>query len=65
MSNVPKFVEFVNESGGKYLVNINHLIGIVEHRGRVMIRTVDDRGPDLILDTVEEVISKLEAARAE
>lgn len=56
-----KFIEFTNESGGKYLVNIDHLIGIVEHRGTVMIRTVDDRGADTILDTIDEVLEKLKA----
>lgn len=61
MSDTVQFVEFINESGGKYLVNVKHLIGVVEHRGKVMIRTVDDRGPDTILDTMEEVIEKLSA----
>lgn len=61
MSDKVQFVEFINESGGKYLVNVNHLIGVVEHRGKVMIRTVDDRGPDTILDTIDEVVAKLAA----
>lgn len=61
MSDKVQFVEFINESGGKYMVNVNHLIAIVEHRGKVMIRTVDDRGPDTILDTIDEVVEKLAA----
>ena len=56
-----KFVEFINETGGKYLVNVDLLIGVVEHRGKVMIRTVDDRGSDVILDTMDEVLEKLAA----
>lgn len=54
-----KFIDFTNESGGKFLINVDHLIGVVEHRGKVMIRTVDDRGADTILDTAEEVVEKL------
>jgi len=61
MSKQVKFVEFINETGGKYLVNVDLLIGVVEHRGKVMIRTVDDRGSDTILDTMDEVIEKLAA----
>lgn len=61
MSEKVQFIEFINESGGKFLINVNHLIGIVEHRGKVMIRTVDDRGPDMILDTIDEVLTKLAA----
>ncbi len=61
MSKQVKFVEFINETGGKYLVNVDLLIGIVEHRGKVMIRTVDDRGSDTILDTIDEVVEKLAA----
>jgi len=61
MSKQVKFVEFINETGGKYLVNIDLLIGVVEHRGKVMIRTVDDRGSDTILDTIDEVVEKLAA----
>jgi hypothetical protein len=34
---------------------------VVEHRGKVMIRTVDDRGSDTILDTIDEVVEKLAA----
>jgi hypothetical protein len=56
MSKHVKFVEFINETGGKYLVNVDLLIGVVEHRGKVMIRTVDDRGSDTILDTIDEVV---------
>lgn len=61
MSKQVKFVEFINETGGKYLVNVDLLIGVVEHRGKVMIRTIDDRGSDTILDTMDEVIEKLAA----
>ena len=61
MSKQFKFVEFINETGGKYLVNVDLLIGVVEHRGKVMIRTVDDRGSDTILDTMDEVLEKLAA----
>ncbi len=61
MSKQVKFVEFINETGGKYLVNVDLLIGVVEHRGKVMIRTVDDRGSDTILDTMDEVLEKLAA----
>jgi hypothetical protein len=61
MSKHVKFVEFINETGGKYLVNVDLLIGVVEHRGKVMIRTVDDRGSDTILDTMDEVLEKLAA----
>ena len=61
MSKQVKFVEFINETGGKYLVNIDLLIGVVEHRGKVMIRTIDDRGSDTILDTIDEVVEKLAA----
>jgi hypothetical protein len=61
MSKQFKFVEFINETGGKYLVNVDLLIGVVEHRGKVMIRTVDDRGSDTILDTIDEVVEKLAA----
>ena len=61
MSKQVKFVEFINETGGKYLVNVDLLIGVVEHRGKVMIRTIDDRGSDTILDTIDEVIEKLAA----
>ena len=61
MSNPVRFIEFFNETGGKYLVNLDLLIGVVEHRGKVMIRTVDDRGSDAILDTIDEVIEKLAA----
>ena len=61
MSKQIKFVEFINETGGKYLVNVDLLIGVVEHRGKVMIRTVDDRGSDTILDTIDEVMEKLAA----
>jgi hypothetical protein len=61
MSKQFKFVEFINETGGKYLVNVDLLIGVVEHRGKVMIRTVDDRGSDTILDTIDEVMEKLAA----
>ena len=61
MSKHVKFVEFINETGGKYLVNVDLLIGVVEHRGKVMIRTVDDRGADTILDTIDEVVEKLAA----
>ena len=61
MSKQIKFVEFINETGGKYLVNVDLLIGVVEHRGKVMIRTIDDRGSDTILDTMDEVIEKLAA----
>lgn len=61
MSKQVKFVEFINETGGKYLVNVDLLIGVVEHRGKVMIRTVDDRGSDTILDTIDEVMEKLAA----
>jgi len=61
MSKQVKFVEFINETGGKYLVNVDLLIGVVEHRGKVMIRTVDDRGSDTILDTMDEVLEKLTA----
>jgi hypothetical protein len=61
MSKQIKFVEFINETGGKYLVNVDLLIGVVEHRGKVMIRTVDDRGSDTILDTIDEVVEKLAA----
>jgi hypothetical protein len=61
MSKQVKFVEFINETGGKYLVNVDLLIGVVEHRGKVMIRTVDDRGADTILDTIDEVVEKLAA----
>jgi hypothetical protein len=61
MSKHVKFVEFINETGGKYLVNVDLLIGVVEHRGKVMIRTIDDRGSDTILDTMDEVIEKLAA----
>jgi hypothetical protein len=61
MSKQVKFVEFINETGGKYLVNVDLLIGVVEHRGKVMIRTVDDRGSDTILDTIDEVVEKLAA----
>jgi hypothetical protein len=61
MSKHVKFVEFINETGGKYLVNVDLLIGVVEHRGKVMIRTVDDRGSDTILDTIDEVMEKLAA----
>jgi len=61
MINHVKFVEFINETGGKYLVNVDLLIGVVEHRGKVMIRTVDDRGSDTILDTIDEVVEKLAA----
>ena len=61
MSNPVRFIEFINETGGKYLVNLDLLIGVVEHRGKVMIRTVDDRGSDAILDTIDDVIEKLAA----
>jgi hypothetical protein len=61
MSKHVKFVEFINETGGKYLVNVDLLIGVVEHRGKVMIRTIDDRGSDTILDTIDEVVEKLAA----
>jgi len=61
MSKHVKFVEFINETGGKYLVNVDLLIGVVEHRGKVMIRTVDDRGSDTILDTIDKVVEKLAA----
>jgi hypothetical protein len=61
MSKQVKFVEFINETGGKYLVNVDLLIGVVEHRGKVMIRTIDDRGSDTILDTIDEVVEKLAA----
>jgi hypothetical protein len=61
MNKQVKFVEFINETGGKYLVNVDLLIGVVEHRGKVMIRTVDDRGSDTILDTIDEVVEKLAA----
>ena len=61
MSKQFKFIEFINETGGKYLVNVDLLIGVVEHRGKVMIRTVDDRGSDTILDTIDEVMEKLAA----
>ena len=61
MSKQFKFIEFINETGGKYLVNVDLLIGVVEHRGKVMIRTVDDRGSDTILDTIDEVVEKLAA----
>ena len=61
MSKQVKFGEFINETGGKYLVNVDLLIGVVEHRGKVMIRTVDDRGSDTILDTIDEVVEKLAA----
>jgi hypothetical protein len=61
MNKQVKFVEFINETGGKYLVNVDLLIGVVEHRGKVMIRTVDDRGSDTILDTIDEVVEKLTA----
>ena len=61
MSKQIKFVEFINETGGKYLVNVDLLIGVVEHRGKVMIRTIDDRGSDTILDTIDEVVEKLAA----
>jgi hypothetical protein len=61
MSKQVKFVEFINETGGKYLVNVDLLIGVVEHRGKVMIRTIDDRGSDTILDTMDEVLEKLAA----
>ena len=61
MSKQVKFIEFINETGGKYLVNVDLLIGVVEHRGKVMIRTVDDRGSDTILDTMDEVLEKLAA----
>ena len=61
MSKHVKFVEFINETGGKYLVNVDLLIGVVEHRGKVMIRTIDDRGSDTILDTMDEVLEKLAA----
>ena len=61
MSKQFKFIEFINETGGKYLVNVDLLIGVVEHRGKVMIRTVDDRGSDTILDTIDEVIEKIAA----
>ena len=61
MSKQFKFIEFINETGGKYLVNVDLLIGVVEHRGKVMIRTVDDRGSDTILDTIDEVMEKIAA----
>jgi hypothetical protein len=61
MSKQVKFVEFINETGGKYLVNVDLLIGVVEHRGKVMIRTIDDRGSDTILDNIDEVVEKLAA----
>ena len=61
MSKQFKFIEFINETGGKYLVNVDLLIGVVEHRGKVMIRTIDDRGSDTILDTIDEVVEKLAA----
>lgn len=64
MSKV-KFVQFTNESGSPYLVQLEKLIGVVEHRGKVMIRTVDDRGADLILETIDEVKAIIRKANEE
>ena len=64
MSKV-KFVQFTNESGGPFLIQLDKLIGVVEHRGKVMIRTVDDRGADLILETMDEVKEIIRKANEE
>lgn len=54
-----RFAQFTTESGGAMLVNAEHIIGIVEHNGKVWIRTVDDKGADRIMETMAEVINIL------
>ena len=54
-----RFAQFTTESGGTMLVNAEHIIGIVEHNGKVWIRTIDDKGADRIMETMAEVINIL------
>jgi outer membrane usher protein FimD/PapC len=59
------FIKLTSESGGAMLVNVNHLIGVVEHNGQVYIRTVDDKGADRVLEGINDVITLINAAMGE
>lgn len=57
------FIKLTTESGGTMLVNIKHLIGIVEHNGKVFIRTVDDKGADRVMENMNDIIALINAAQ--
>jgi len=57
------FVTFTAaDGGGRMVVNLQHIIGLVENRGRVYIRTLDDKGADEIIETMDQVIDILKSA---
>lgn len=57
------FIKLTTEHGGTMLVNVNHLIGIVEHNGKVFIRTVDDKGADRVMESITEIAGLIAAAQ--
>lgn len=59
------FIRLTSEHGGAMLVNVNHLIGVVEHNGKVYIRTLDDKGADRVLESINEVIELINAAQGD
>ena len=59
------FIKLTTESGGTMLVNVNHLIGVVEHNGKVYIRTVDDKGADRVMESINEIIGQINAVLTE
>ena len=57
-----KFIKLTAEGGGAMILNVEHIVGIVEHDGRVYIRTIDDKGADRVMNTIGEIEEVLAAA---
>lgn len=58
-----KFIKLTAEGGGAMILNVEHIVGIVEHAGKVWIRTIDDKGADRVLNTIAEIEEVLAAAK--
>ena len=54
-----KFIVLTNEDGTKSLINLRHLLAVVEHEGNTYVSALSGE-PSIVLETVGDIMSRLE-----
>lgn len=54
-----KFIVLTNEDGTKSLINLRHLLAVVEHEGMTYVSVLNGN-PSTVLETVDTIMARLE-----
>ena len=57
-----KFIVLTNKDGTRSIINLRHMIAVVEHEGETYVSVISGT-PSVVLETVDDIMARIETNR--